>query len=279
MTTDRQQENPQDELLPALIAWRKGKRGVAFPHPGLDQLGRRSELMRLMSAAALTWYSSALRPRQRRPGRVQQIQNKNATWWPTSNGFSAPGCRCKAGSSSASTAIFHRSSTGRSSSSRQRHRDRDGRPAPGASGTVLFDRLRQQGGWCSGTATRRRHDQHHPGHGMKTLQEGYKRFSAASIPPRGITPGSAPSCANTSRRRSRYLDLQHYLAFPRSLIRLACWAANACNSGICCSGPSAAPRLLSHAVTLAIRLPLPAGVRIACAVSGFEHSPSRHQNE
>ncbi len=111
----------KNDLLPALIEWRKGKTGLMFFTEASINLADDRTLDGDDGARPdSTGSSSASRPRTRIvwPSAARS-RTGTATSWRTSNASSEPGCRCWAGLSSDLTTIGPPSSSGRSSSFRR----------------------------------------------------------------------------------------------------------------------------------------------------------------
>ena len=109
----------KEELLPAIIEWRKGKSGMPFNTEASINLADDAELMQLMVEAGFDGVFVGIEtPEESSLAECNKKQNVGPRpGGRTSSASSAPGSRCRAASSSASTATPRPSSSGRSTSS------------------------------------------------------------------------------------------------------------------------------------------------------------------
>ena len=162
------------DLLPALIRWRRTRKGCVFFTEASINLADDPALMALMVEAGFdTVFIGIETPDEKALGRVQQgPEQRDAIWSEDVKRIQRAGFRCRAGSSSDSTAIPSRSSSGRSISSRQ-----SGivtamvgmLQAP--PGTRLYERMKQESRLVGDDLRRQRgrHDQHHPENGPRAI--------------------------------------------------------------------------------------------------------------
>ncbi len=182
----------KSELLPALIAWRKGKRGLPFNTEASINLADDPELMQLMVEAGFdTVFIGIETPDEESLAECSKSQNTQ----PRPGGgredaSSAPACRCRAASSSASTAtrpsIFQRQIDFIQNSGIVTAMVGLLQAPPG---TKLYERMADEGRLCDADDRRQRgrHHQHRPVHGHGDPAGGLPRDHGAHLRPAGTT--------------------------------------------------------------------------------------------